>query len=423
MRIVLLGAPGSGKGTQGKLLASKYKIPQISTGDLLRSAVSQGTGLGRQAKAAMDAGQLVSADIDLGIIGERIAEGDAIIGFILVGFPRNIPQAEALDRMLDEMRTPLQAALLIDVDVEVLIERLTGRRTCESCGQTYNVYTSPSRLDDRCDKCGGNLRHRADDNDETISNRLRVYEQQTSPLIAYYRTQDKLKIVNGEGDINVIFGEIEKVLRKLPAQPQAAAVADESAEDEVAPSLEDLHMKVMEAASRAKKPAKPAPASGAKAQPVKAPVAKQVAAEPTASEAEVTAKKKAGKKAAAKKAATKMKPTVKKAAAKKAGKKMAAKKAPKKAPKKVTAKKGAAKKAAVKKSPAANKAAGKKRASKKSVTKKAPKKKSAASTRPIAKKKAAQRGGGKKGGKKKAAARRRCSPAAHAANGGGVSVM
>ena len=428
MRIVLLGAPGSGKGTQGKLLASKYKIPQISTGDLLRSAVSQGTGLGRQAKAAMDAGQLVSDDIVLGIIGERIAEGDAKKGFILDGFPRNIPQAEALDRMLDEMRTPLQAALLIDVDVEVLIERLTGRRTCESCGQTYNVYTSPSRLDDRCDKCGGNLRHRADDNDETISNRLRVYEQQTSPLIAYYRTQDKLKIVNGEGDINVIFGEIEKVLRKLPAQPQAAAVADESAEDEVAPSLEDLHKKVMEAASRAKKPAKPAPARAAKAQPVKAPVAKQVAAEPTASEAEVTAKKKAGKKAAAKKAATKKKPTVKKAAAKKAGKKMAAKKAPKKAPKKVTAKKGAAKKAAVKKRPvakksaakkapakkaaakkrpAAKKAAGKKRAAKRSVTKKAPKKKSAASTRPIAKKKAAQRGGGKKGGKKKAAARRR----------------
>src|SRR3569833_1903091 len=419
MRIVLLGAPGSGKGTQGKLLASKYKIPQISTGDLLRSAVSQGTGLGRQAKAAMDAGQLVSDDIVLGIIGERIAEGDAKKGFILDGFPRNIPQAEALDRMLDEMRTPLQAALLIDVDVEVLIERLTGRRTCESCGQTYNVYTSPSRLDDRCDKCGGKLRHRADDNDETISNRLRVYEQQTSPLIAYYRTQDKLKIVNGEGDINVIFGEIEKVLRKLPAQPQAAAVAAESAEDEVAPSLEALHKKVMEAASRAKKPAKPAPASGAKAQPVKAPVAKQVAAEPTASEAEVTAKKKA---------ATKKKPSVKKAAAKKAGKKMAAKKAPKKAPKKVTAKKGAAKKAAVKKRPvaknsaakkspakkaaakkrpAAKKAAGKKRAAKKSVTKKAPKKKSAASPRPLAKKKAAQRGGGKKGGKKKAAARRR----------------
>lgn len=425
MRIVLLGAPGSGKGTQGKLLASKYKIPQISTGDLLRSAVSQGTGLGRQAKAAMDAGQLVSDDIVLGIIGERIAEGDAKKGFILDGFPRNIPQAEALDRMLDEMRTPLQAALLIDVDVEVLIERLTGRRTCESCGQTYNVYTSPSRLDDRCDKCGGNLRHRADDNDETISNRLRVYEQQTSPLIAYYRTQDKLKIVNGEGDINVIFGEIEKVLRKLPAQPQAAAAtAAESAEGEVAPSLEDLHKKVMEAASRAKKPAKPASAPAAKAQPPKVPVAKQAAAEPTAVQAEATAKKQAGKKAAAKKAATKKKPAVKKAAAKKAGKKMTAKKAPKKAAakkgaakkaavkkrpiaKKSAAKKVPAKKAAAKKRPAAKKAAGKKQAAKKSVTKKAPKKKSAASTRPVAKKKAAQRGGSKKGGKKKAAARRR----------------
>src|SRR3569833_1626065 len=155
MRIVLLGAPGSGKGTQGKLLASKPKIPQISTGDLLRAAVSAGTGLGRQATAALDAGQLVSDVFVLGIIGERIVEPDARKGFILDGFPRNIPQAEALDRMLEEKGPPLQAALLVDVDVEVLIERLTGRRTCESCGTTYNVYFLSLCFVVCCFFCGG----------------------------------------------------------------------------------------------------------------------------------------------------------------------------------------------------------------------------------------------------------------------------
>lgn len=401
MRIVLLGAPGSGKGTQGKLLASKYKIPQISTGDLLRSAVAAGTNLGRQAKAAMDAGQLVSDDIVLGIIGERISESDAKKGFILDGFPRNIPQAEALDRMLDEMKTPLQAALLIDVDTEVLIERLTGRRTCESCGQTFNVYTSPSRLDDRCDKCGGNLRHRADDNEETISNRLRVYEQQTSPLIAYYRTQDKLKTVKGEGDINDIFAEIEMLVRKLPAQPSAAT--GESTEGE-APSLEDLHKKVMEAASRAKKPAKAEPAVK-KAEPAQAPAAV---------ETKVPAKKASDKVAVAEPAARK-KPAAKKAPAKKAGKNAEAKKAParkaavKKKPvaKKAAVKKAPARKVAGKKKPAAKKGAAKKQTTKKPATKKSATKKIAAKKRPIAKKRSARTGGHKIGGKKKAAARRR----------------
>lgn len=406
MRIVLLGAPGSGKGTQGKLLASKYKIPQISTGDLLRSAVSAGTDLGRQAKAAMDAGQLVSDNIVLGIIAERISEGDAKKGFILDGFPRNIPQAEALDRMLDEMKTPLQAALLIDVDTEVLIERLTGRRTCESCGQTYNVYTSPSRLDDRCDKCGGNLRHRADDNEETISNRLRVYEQQTSPLIAYYRTQDKLKIVEGEGDIKDIFAEMEKFVRKLPDQSGAE---DASAEDE-SPSLEDLHKKVMEAASRAKKPAK---TEAAVKKAVPAPAAK-TAAQPAAVETKAVAKKASDKVAVAEPAVQK-KPAMKKAAAKNAGKKAVAKKAPAKkaaqkkpSVKKAAAKKAPAKKVAAKKRPAAaKKGAAKKRVVKKPTPKKSASKKTATKKRPTAKKRSASVGGGKKAGKKKVAARRR----------------
>lgn len=401
MRIVLLGAPGSGKGTQGKLLASKHKIPQISTGDLLRSAVSAGTDLGRQAKAAMDVGQLVSDNIVLGIIAERISEGDAKKGFILDGFPRNIPQAEALDRMLEEMKTPLQAALLIDVDTEVLIERLTGRRTCESCGQTYNVYTSPSRLDDRCDKCGGNLRHRADDNDETISNRLRVYEQQTSPLIAYYRTQDKLKTVKGEGGIKDIFAEMEKFVRKLPDQSSAAAAPAEGE----SPSLEDLHKKVMEAASRAKKPAKAEPAVK-KAEP--SSTAKPAAVRPAAVETKAVAKKVSDKVAVAEPAAQK-KPAMKKAVAKKAGKKALTKKAPAKkaVQKKPAVKKAAAKKAPAKKKPTAKKGAAKKRVMKKPAPKKSVTKKAAAKKRPVAKRRSASAGGGKKAGKKKVAARRR----------------
>lgn len=419
MRIVLLGAPGSGKGTQGKLLASKYKIPQISTGDLLRSAVAAGTGLGRQARAAMDAGQLVSDDIVLGIIGERIAEGDAKKGFILDGFPRNIPQAEALDHMLQEMKTPVQAALLIDVDAEVLIERLTGRRTCESCGQTYNVYTSPSRLDDRCDKCGGNLRHRADDNEETISNRLRVYEQQTSPLIAYYRTQDKLKKVKGDGEIGDIFGEIEKMVRNLPEPAVAEKVAELDADDE-SPSLEDLRKKVMEAASRAKKrPAKAQSDASAnvsankQARATTPPVAKQADPKPVAKQADtkkkVEAKKEqpqkapATKKPAAKKAAANKKPTAKKAAVNKsAGKKAAGKKVAKKGVvkkgvvKKAVVKKTAAKKAAAKKSLVVKKAPAKKTPVKKAVTKKATTKK-----RPVAKKAVGKKVVGKKAGASK----------------------
>ena len=201
MRIILLGAPGSGKGTQSKLLTDKYRVPQISTGDILRSAVKAGTPLGLLAKAAMDAGRLVSDEIVLAMIRDRLAEADAENGFILDGFPRNIPQAQALDAMLAKLDKPVETALLIDVEPDTLIQRMTGRRTCESCGQMYNIYTSPSKLFDRCDKCGGNLKHRADDNEETIGNRLRVYEGQTAPLIDYYRQQNKLHSVNGAGPL------------------------------------------------------------------------------------------------------------------------------------------------------------------------------------------------------------------------------
>ncbi len=212
MRIVLLGAPGSGKGTQAKQLVERYGIPQVSTGDLLRAAVKAETPLGKKAKAAMDAGELVSDDIVLGMIEDRLQQPDASKGFILDGFPRNIPQAEALDAMLEKLGQPLDTALHIHVDFQVLMERLTGRRTCESCGQMYNVYSAPPSIEGRCDKCGGNLLHRADDNEETIRSRLEVFQEQTAPLEAYYRDQGKLEVVEGVGEVDAIFKAITDVL-------------------------------------------------------------------------------------------------------------------------------------------------------------------------------------------------------------------
>jgi len=204
MRTVLLGAPGSGKGTQGVVLAKKYDIPQVSTGDLLRAAVSAGSELGKKAKTAMDAGALVSDEIVIGLIRERIADADAKNGYILDGFPRNIAQAEALDSMLKEMGQPLQGVVLLDVAFEELMQRLTGRRTCKDCGAIYNVHLSPSKTAGQCDSCNGELFQRADDNEETIGNRLKVYQEQTAPLIGYYQAQSKLHSIAGTGDIDSI---------------------------------------------------------------------------------------------------------------------------------------------------------------------------------------------------------------------------
>ena len=218
MRIVLIGAPGGGKGTQAKLLVDKYGIPQISTGDLLREAVAAGTPLGMRAKTAMEAGQLVSDDIVLGMIRERLSQPDAQKGFILDGFPRNIPQAESLDKLLADMGKPLQVSLLIDVAFDILMQRLTGRRTCSQCGAIFNVFTSPPRLEGRCDKCGGELTQRADDNEATVGQRLKVYEAQTAPLIEYYRRHGILRTVQGIGEIDEIFTAIQRILDTLPTE-------------------------------------------------------------------------------------------------------------------------------------------------------------------------------------------------------------
>ena len=174
-RVVLLGAPGAGKGTQAKMLIEKYKIPQISTGDILRKAVADGTPLGKEAKVIMDQGGLVSDKIVLGLVEERLKQPDTKNGFILDGFPRNTAQAEALDKILTSNGIPLTIALNIDVDMNDLLKRLTGRRTCKSCQQMYNVHFSAPKKDGVCDKCGGQLFQRDDDKEETIKKRLDVY--------------------------------------------------------------------------------------------------------------------------------------------------------------------------------------------------------------------------------------------------------
>lgn len=212
MRIILLGAPGSGKGTQAKMLVDKYQVPQISTGDLLRAAVAAGSPLGKKAKSVMDAGQLVSDDIVLGMIRERLAESDAKHGFILDGFPRTQVQAQALDKMLEELNWPLSDAVLFDVNFEAIIQRVSGRRSCPRCGQIYNVYTSPSKVANVCDKCGTTLQQRADDNEETIRKRLNVYREQTEPLIEYYKKQNKLQTLSGDGEISAVFANVCKII-------------------------------------------------------------------------------------------------------------------------------------------------------------------------------------------------------------------
>jgi adenylate kinase len=213
MRIVLLGAPGSGKGTQAKILMEHFGAPQISTGDLLRAAVADGTELGKRAKAAMDAGELVSDEIVVGIIRERLENAqDTSSGFVLDGFPRTEDQADSLDEMLDKLGQPLEQAILIQVSSDVLIKRLTGRRTCQSCGQMFNIYFNPPAREGVCDRCGGKLAQREDDNEETISNRLKVYQRETEPLIGYYEKQGKLARVDGEADAAEVFARIQQHL-------------------------------------------------------------------------------------------------------------------------------------------------------------------------------------------------------------------
>lgn len=197
MKLILIGPPGAGKGTQAKMLTERFGIPQIATGDILRGAVQAGTALGRQAREFMDAGALVPDEVVIGIVRERLQQADCKAGFILDGFPRTVAQADALQVSLGTMGLKLDRVISLTVDADALVARLTGRRTCRACGRGFHVSFDPPRVADICDACGGELYQRDDDREETIRKRLGVYSQQTSPLIDYYRQAGLLVELDG----------------------------------------------------------------------------------------------------------------------------------------------------------------------------------------------------------------------------------
>lgn len=204
MRVVLLGPPGAGKGTQAGRLAVRWSVPQVSTGDMLRDAVAKGTRLGLEARRYMDAGELVPDSVIIGLVRERLAQPDGRKGFVLDGFPRTVAQAEALDQLLEAEGTPLDRVVLVQLADEELTARLTGRRVCRSCGRNYHLTFSPPRVADRCDHCGGALAQRADDEEATVRRRLAVYARDTRPLIDYYRERGLLTTISGAGTMDAV---------------------------------------------------------------------------------------------------------------------------------------------------------------------------------------------------------------------------
>jgi len=214
MNLILLGPPGAGKGTQAQMISERYHIPQISTGDILRKAVKEGTPLGKKAKEFMDQGQLVPDEVVIGIIDDRLSAEDCKSGFVLDGFPRTITQAEALQPILSKIGKSIDHVINIEVDTEELIRRLTGRRTCRNCGATFHVIFHPPRKEGVCDICSGSLYQREDDREETIRSRLKEYQSQTTPLLYYYQKQNHLRSVEGVGEEKEIFARIVRVLEK-----------------------------------------------------------------------------------------------------------------------------------------------------------------------------------------------------------------
>jgi len=343
MRIILLGAPGSGKGTQSQRLVDRHGIPQISTGDLLRAAVKNGTPLGVRAKAAMDSGNLVDDEIVLGMIRERLAEEDAQRGFILDGFPRTLVQAGALDVMLREMGKPLDAVVLLEVDYGELTKRISGRRSCQDCGKVFNVFTSPPPQGEVCPKTNEphRLFQRSDDNETAVAERLRVYDEKTKPLIEYYSAQDLLRSIQASGEVDEITNRLNAVLH-VPAAPAAA-------------------------------PARRAPARHRRRSAHRPAGLASTARGSRRRVIKKKAKAEAPKKGAAGKAAAR------KAAGKAAAKKGSGKTAAKKRVSKAAAKKSAGRKSAARKT--AKKSAGRSKAAKRVVAKRAPAKKKAKKTR------------------------------------------
>lgn len=212
VRVVLLGPPGAGKGTQGKLLRDRFEACQISTGDILRKAVADKTPLGKEAESYLSRGELVPDDVIVRLVGERLKQKDCANGFVLDGFPRTLPQAESLEEILKTMALPLDAVLSIQVPHDVIVQRLAGRRNCQNCGALYHVNFDPPSNGETCDRCDGGLQQRDDDREETITTRLRVYESQTAPLANYYRERGNLREINGVGKVEDIQKRIVEAL-------------------------------------------------------------------------------------------------------------------------------------------------------------------------------------------------------------------
>lgn len=213
MNVVLLGAPGAGKGTQAAKMVESFGLPHISTGDIFRKAVADGTPLGLEAKRYMEAGELVPDEVTIDIVKERLSQPDAANGFILDGFPRTVPQADALGAALGSMGTGLDAVVLVDVPRDALVDRLTARRQCRACGRIYNVMGDMPADPAVCDVCGGEVYQRADDTVETVTNRLDVYDRNTSPLVEYYRDKGLLKPVDGDRDVDAVFADVAAIVR------------------------------------------------------------------------------------------------------------------------------------------------------------------------------------------------------------------
>ena len=215
MNIVLMGLPGAGKGTQAEKIVEKYAIPHISTGDMFRAAIKEGTELGLKAKAFMDEGKLVPDEVTIGIVRERLSQPDCEKGFLLDGFPRTVPQAEALDSILEELDRPVEHTINIEVEKEELIARLSGRRICKTCGASYHLIFNPPAVEGKCDKDGGELYTRADDNPETVANRLEVNRNQAQPLLDFYQAKGVLTNIDGQQDINKVFADLDALLQGI----------------------------------------------------------------------------------------------------------------------------------------------------------------------------------------------------------------
>jgi adenylate kinase len=215
MNLVLMGLPGAGKGTQAEKIVEKYGVPHISTGDMFRAAIKDGTELGNKAKSYMDKGELVPDEVTVGIVKERLSKDDCEKGFLLDGFPRTVAQAESLDQILNSLGRPLDYVLSIEVEKDHLMERLTGRRICKKCGATYHVVFNPPKEANVCDKCGGELYQRDDDNEQTVGNRLEVNIKQTEPLLNFYEEKGILRKINGDQDITKVFSDIDELLGGL----------------------------------------------------------------------------------------------------------------------------------------------------------------------------------------------------------------